>query len=90
MLRKLLNPRLAELVHTEYRKGTKIPFFHLFAHRSTDARFQLHFASYRVISALQFVRPNSSVNERNDLIPDTDPRWLKIGTKTVGAPHTTR
>src|ERR1700733_6616102 len=56
IFRKILKPRLAELVHTEYREGTKVPFFHLFAHRSTHARFQLHFASYLVISALQSVR----------------------------------
>lgn len=35
MFRKLLDPRLAELVHTEYRKGSKIPFFHIFAHPLT-------------------------------------------------------
>jgi hypothetical protein len=88
IVRKLLNPRLADFVHTEYRKGTKASFFHLFTPRSTHSRFQLHFASYLEISALQFVGHSSLLIERKDLIPKTDPRWLKIGTMTVGVART--
>ncbi|SRR6266404_4742210 len=88
---KLLDSRLAELEHTEYGKGTTIPVPYTQS-RLTHCRFQLHFAFYLVISALQFVRHNSEsyVKEAKDPILNTDPRWLKIETTTVRVPRLMR